>query len=132
MSIESRRELELTREKLKLLEERLAALTQQPEANRRAHEWSVRSLTQTINQMKEEIARFESRASGAPQKSCVLGIPVDHPAADGLRPQRRGAILHAAGDSRVAGAAAHAGGVTARSRGVGVFQLLQCGREVIR
>lgn len=69
MSIESRRELELTRAKLKLLEERLAVLVQEPEANRRAQEWSVRSLTQTINQMKEEITRFESRAQGTAQKS---------------------------------------------------------------
>ena len=65
MSIESRRELEVTRGKLKLLEDRLAALQQEPEENRRAQEWSVRSLTQAINQMKEEMARFESRASGA-------------------------------------------------------------------
>lgn len=69
MSIESRRELDLTRAKLKLLEERLAALLQEPEENRRAQEWSVRSLKQTINQMKEEMARFESRAKGAAQKS---------------------------------------------------------------
>jgi hypothetical protein len=69
MSIESRRELELTRTKLKLLEDRLTALAQESEENRRAREWSVRSLKQTINQMKEEIARFESRAKGAAQKS---------------------------------------------------------------
>ena len=69
MSIESRRELELTRAKLKQLEERLAALVQQPEENRRAQEWSVRSLTQTINQMKEGMTRFESRAKGAAQTS---------------------------------------------------------------
>ncbi|MFL5244701.1 MAG: hypothetical protein ACJ8FY_21575 [Gemmataceae bacterium] len=62
MTIESRRELEVTRGKLKRLEERLASLLNEPDANRRAQEWSVRSLTQTINQMKEEIARFESRA----------------------------------------------------------------------
>ena len=69
MSIESRRELELTRAKLKLLEERLAALAQEPDDNPRAREWSVRSLKQTINQMKEEMARFESRAKGAASKS---------------------------------------------------------------
>ena len=62
MSIESQRELEVTRAKLKLLEERLADLKLGGHENRRAHEWSVRSLRQTINQMKEEIARFESRA----------------------------------------------------------------------
>jgi hypothetical protein len=64
MSIESRRELEVTRAKLKLLEERLASVVREPEENPRAHEWSVRSLKQTINQMKEEMARFESRAKG--------------------------------------------------------------------
>ena len=69
MSIASRRELELTQAKLKLLEERLAALALEPEVNRRAREWSVRSLTQTINQMKEEMARFKSRAPGAVRKS---------------------------------------------------------------
>ena len=62
MSIESRRELEVTRAKLKLLEERLAVLIREPDENPRAQAWSVRSLTQTINQMKEEMARFESRA----------------------------------------------------------------------
>jgi hypothetical protein len=67
MSIESRRELELTRAKLKLLEERLAALVQEPEENPRAREWSIRSLKQTINQLVEEMARFESRAEGAAQ-----------------------------------------------------------------
>jgi hypothetical protein len=66
MSIESRRELEMARAKLKLLEDRLAALKQEPEENRRAQEWSARSLKQTINQMKEEIARFESRAMKTP------------------------------------------------------------------
>jgi hypothetical protein len=68
MSIESRRELELTRAKLKLLEDRLAVVLQEPEQNRRAQEWSVRSLKQTINQLKEEMARFESRAQTAGQK----------------------------------------------------------------
>ncbi|MFO0964039.1 MAG: hypothetical protein U0793_00445 [Gemmataceae bacterium] len=62
MGIQSRRELETTRAKLKLLEEQLSATLQAPAENRRAQEWSVRSLTETINQMKEEIARFESRA----------------------------------------------------------------------
>jgi ribosomal protein S6 len=69
MSIDSRRELEVTQAKLKLLEERLAALKQEPAENRRVRDWSMRSLKQTINQMKEEIARFESRAQGTAQKS---------------------------------------------------------------
>lgn len=62
MSIESRRELDLTRAKLKLLEDRLEVLLQGPPGNQRARDWSVRSLKQTINQLKEEMTRFESRA----------------------------------------------------------------------
>jgi hypothetical protein len=69
MSIQSQRELEITRGKLKPLQERLEALRREPEENPRAYEWSVRSLTETINQMKEEIARFESRAKSASQNS---------------------------------------------------------------
>ena len=68
MSIESLRELEVTRAKLKLLEDRFTALKQEPADNQRARDWSTRSLKQTINQMKEEIARFESRAKGAAPK----------------------------------------------------------------
>ena len=65
MSIESRQELEVTRGKLRLLEQHLEELKNEPVENRRAREWSIRSLKQTINEMKEEIARFESRAPGA-------------------------------------------------------------------
>ena len=54
MSIESRRDMEATQAKLKLLEERLAAVLKAPDENVRAQEWSVRSLTQTINQLKQE------------------------------------------------------------------------------
>jgi len=68
MSIESLRELEVTRTKLKSLENRLAALKQEPEENRRGQEWSVRSLQQTINQMKEEVARFECRSIKGAEK----------------------------------------------------------------
>jgi hypothetical protein len=68
MSIESRRELDVSRAKLKLLEDRLAAAKAEPAEGRRAQEWTVHSLTQTINQLKEEIARFESRAQGAAPK----------------------------------------------------------------
>jgi uncharacterized protein YigA (DUF484 family) len=64
MTIESRRELEVTRAKLKLLEDRLAALKQETADNHRAREWSVRSLKQTINELTEEITCFESHATG--------------------------------------------------------------------
>jgi hypothetical protein len=50
MSIESRRELELTRFKPKLLEDRLADLLKAPEANRRARNGrSVRLRRRSIN-----------------------------------------------------------------------------------
>ena len=65
LSIESRQELEITRGKLRLLEQRLKELKDEPAENQRAREWSIRSLKQTINELKEEIARFESRAPGA-------------------------------------------------------------------
>ena len=73
MSIESRRELELTRTKLKLLEERLAALAQEREENRRAHEWSIRSLTQTINQMTEAVGRdLLALAADSPEAARII------------------------------------------------------------
>ncbi len=60
MSLQSYRELEATRRKLRMLEERYAS-------NRRAHggdehvrELSARSLKRLINQLREEIARYES------------------------------------------------------------------------
>jgi hypothetical protein len=65
MTIESRRELDLTRSKLRLLEDRLAAILKNMEPKNRAQEWSVRSLRQTVNQLKEEVVRFESRATNA-------------------------------------------------------------------
>jgi hypothetical protein len=46
-----------------------AAVLQEPEANRRAREWSLCSLKRTTNQLKEEMARFDSRAEGTVQKS---------------------------------------------------------------
>jgi hypothetical protein len=43
------------------------AAVQEREENRRAKEWLVRSLKQTINQVKAEMTRFESRAKRAAQ-----------------------------------------------------------------
>jgi len=62
MGLKDERELEVTRGKLRVLEERLAAARTEPGDNPRAHELSLRSLTRMINQLKEEIARFQAHA----------------------------------------------------------------------
>jgi hypothetical protein len=62
MSIKDQHELATTREKLAWLEKQYEAARRKPAENVRAHEWTLRSLKQMINQMKEEIARFESRS----------------------------------------------------------------------
>ena len=63
MSLQSHRELETTREKLRLLEKRYEAERHEEGGDKHARELSLRSLRRLINQMKEEIARFESRVS---------------------------------------------------------------------
>jgi hypothetical protein len=67
MSLQSQRELENTRTKLKQLEDRYAALVAQaPEAGQdKAREWTLLSLKKLINQFREEIARFQARAGSA-------------------------------------------------------------------
>ncbi len=63
MSIQSRHELENTRKKLQILEDRFETLKSEPVENAATRELTVLSLKKLINQMKEEIARFESRVS---------------------------------------------------------------------
>ena len=63
MSIQSTRQLENTRRKLQMLEGRLEELDAEPVANPHTRELTRRSLKKLVNQLKEEIARFESRAS---------------------------------------------------------------------
>ena len=58
--IESRRELEATRDKLRLLEERYEANKREQGGDEHVRELTMRSLKRLINQLKEEIARFES------------------------------------------------------------------------
>jgi hypothetical protein len=62
MSLGSQRELEVTREKLRGLEELYAKTAAAPAENAHVHALTLRSLRRTINQLKEEIARFQSRA----------------------------------------------------------------------
>jgi len=61
VSIQDQHELAVTRQKLAWLEQQYEAAKRKPEEGVRAHQWTLRSLKQMINQMKEEIARFESR-----------------------------------------------------------------------
>jgi hypothetical protein len=65
MSLQSRRQLENTRAKLKLLEVRLDELEKEPVVNARTREFTRLSLKKLINQLKEEIIRFEAREFAA-------------------------------------------------------------------
>ncbi len=69
MSIHDHRELEVTRKKLRLLEERFAALKVRPVDNIKIREWTSRSLAKMIKQMKEEILRYEASAGSAAANS---------------------------------------------------------------
>ena len=60
MSIQTRRELEATREKLDALENYYEATRRKEGLSRQAREDILRSTRQMINQLKEEIARFEA------------------------------------------------------------------------
>jgi hypothetical protein len=61
MDLKNERELEVTREKLRLLEDHYQASRLDTTGNAHVRELSLRSIKRMINQMKEEIARFESR-----------------------------------------------------------------------
>ena len=63
MSLQSYRELEATREKLRLLEERYESYTVDHTGDDHVRDLSMISLKRLINQLKEEIARFNSRKS---------------------------------------------------------------------
>ena len=69
MSLQSQRELEATREKLRLLEERYEANRHETCRDKHVTELSMRSLKRLINQLKEEIARFESRSAIVAEQS---------------------------------------------------------------
>jgi len=60
MSLESKRQLENTRDKLKMVEDRLRDLDRESVANVRTRELTRRSLKKLVNQLKEEIVRFEA------------------------------------------------------------------------
>ena len=59
MSIENDRQLENTRQKLKLLEEHYDRKQHEPTDDRTVRDLTLASLKKTINQFKEEIIRYE-------------------------------------------------------------------------
>ncbi len=65
MTIENRRQLENTRAKLQELEELFTKIRHGPANSEHVRELTLRSLKKRINQFKEEIIRFEARASRA-------------------------------------------------------------------
>ena len=58
MNLRNTRELEATREKLRLLEEQYQAARTRSGTDEHLRELTLRSLKKLINQLKEEIARF--------------------------------------------------------------------------
>jgi hypothetical protein len=71
MELKDEREVEVTREKLRSLEARYQAIKQDPGDDPHIQELTLQSLKRMINQMKEEIVRFESRRSSGTSRSCT-------------------------------------------------------------
>ena len=63
MELKNDLEVTVTREKLQSLEARYEAVRQDTASNAHVQELTLRSLKRMINQMKEEIIRFESHAT---------------------------------------------------------------------
>jgi hypothetical protein len=61
MSIQNEKELGVTREKLRLLEERVAALAHETSGDAHVRELTLRSLKSMMNQFREEMARYNAR-----------------------------------------------------------------------
>lgn len=61
MTLKNDIELANTRAKLRELEERYEARCRETAANAHVHELTLQSLKRLINQLKEEIARYEAR-----------------------------------------------------------------------
>ena len=62
MELKDERQVQNTREKLRILEERVEAVRRDAAGNTHVQELTLRSLKRLINQLKEEIARYEAHA----------------------------------------------------------------------
>jgi hypothetical protein len=60
--LKNQTELENTRDKLRMLEQQYAAAQGRESLNQHTRQLTLRSLKKLINQLTEEIVRFESRA----------------------------------------------------------------------
>jgi hypothetical protein len=60
MTLQNNRELANTREKLRLLERSYAEVREEDFGDETLREMELESLTRFINQLKEEIARYEA------------------------------------------------------------------------
>jgi hypothetical protein len=69
MTADKKQQIETTREKLRLLERTYEEAKHDPSGTAHTRELTLRSLKQLINQLREEIARHESRASTPAGKS---------------------------------------------------------------
>jgi len=67
MMLRNETELANTRQKLRELEDRYAELRHDPNEDPRVRELTMRSLKRLINQLKEEIARYEAHQPARPQ-----------------------------------------------------------------
>ena len=63
MTLQNKRELKATRKKLQELEQLYADTQADSRQGGYSRELTLRSLRRTVNQLKEEIARFEAHAS---------------------------------------------------------------------
>jgi hypothetical protein len=63
MTLQTHREVEAARDKLRVLEQRYEAHKREQGGDEHVRELSMRSLWRLMNQLKEEITRFESRVS---------------------------------------------------------------------
>ena len=61
MKLKNYRELEVTRQKLRMLEEHYEESRSREKGDKHIRELSMRSIKRLINQLKEQIARYESR-----------------------------------------------------------------------
>ena len=62
MNLNGARELQVTREKLRLLKDHYRSRLEETTERTHARELSLQSLKMTINQLTEEIARYEAHA----------------------------------------------------------------------
>jgi hypothetical protein len=67
MNLQSKRELEVTRKKVQELEQLYATTQADSSQHGYSRDLTLRSLRSTVNQLKEEIARFEAHTNTKPQ-----------------------------------------------------------------